>query len=185
MRRYTRYLVVVASVVGLLLGSVASAAAQEEESWELITAAGWNCNNYVDDDDPRDFTVFTIEDIPPSRWAGGGWTIGYVWVERRGDGRGYNVCVGWVDGEGRHPWQAVVGDNEADGHGAIAYVTFIPWNGDSDDRIRHYVQESRADGVGQTSGYNVLAGRVKDFYVGVCIIRQGDYKGCNDERGRD
>jgi hypothetical protein len=63
-------------------------------------------------------------------------------------------------------------------------VTLIPYHGDEGDRERHYI--ARADGYGTVVGYNALWYRVKDFYVGVCLVKQGEgYTGCNDERGRD
>jgi hypothetical protein len=182
-----RLLVVVASAIGLGLGpsAVPAGAAPAGEPGQIDTAARWNCNSLMDDEDPRDFIVFTIEDVPNSPFQGGGVTWGYIWVDRRIDGRGYDVCVGWPTGGSDDPyaWQARVMDNEPDGHGAIAYGTFLPWNGD--DRIRHYIPESRVDGNGNIVGYNMLAFGVRDFYVGVCLIRGGRYTGCNDERGED
>lgn len=187
--RLARLLTVAAAGAGVVLGSSAApaGAAPAAEPGQIDTAARWNCNSLMDDEDPRDFMVFTIEDKPNSPFQGGGVTWGYVWVDPRLDGRGWDVCVGWPTGGADDPyaWQARVRDNEPDGHGAIAYATFIPWNGDSDDRIRHYIAESRVDGNGNTVGYNMLAWGVKEFYMGVCLIKAGRYSGCNDERGRD
>jgi hypothetical protein len=187
--RLARLLLVVTSAVGLVLGLAAMPAsaprAQAQGPSDYDATARWNCNSLMDDEDPRDFIVFTIEDIPNSPFQGGGVTWGFVWVDRRVDGRGYDVCVGWPTGGADDPyaWQARVMDNEPDGHGAIAYMTYEPWY--SDNRVRDYIAESRVDGNGNVTGYNALAFGVKDFYMGVCIVKAGRYSGCNDERGVD
>jgi hypothetical protein len=82
----------------------------------VYTAAGIDCSDWVRDNDPRDFYVFTIEDVPNNPLAGGGYTRGFVWVERRSDGRGYNVCVGWPTDAEPYPWMALLVDNEPDAH---------------------------------------------------------------------
>jgi hypothetical protein len=185
--RYARLFLVVTFSVSLIVGlaPLRASAAQDGSVTTFVATAGFNCNSYMDDEDPRYFIVYTIEDVPNSPFQGGGVTWGFVWVDRRVDGRGYDVCVGWPTGGADDPyaWQARVMDNEPDGHGAIPFVTYVKWNGT--ERIRDYLPDARADGDGHTTGYNVLGFGIKDFYVGVCVIKAGVKTGCNDERGED
>lgn len=102
----------------------------------------------MSDPEPRYFGVSTDE--------GGGHVIGFVWVQRRSDGRGYNVCVGWYNDDPPFPWQAVVKDTAPDGHGAVAYVTYVQ----SGESTRRYHDWKRVDGDGNRAGWNAVYAEV-------------------------
>jgi hypothetical protein len=170
--------VVVASAVAMLGLAIAPAAATASPASEISVSAT-NCDAVMADTGPRRFDELTLDPAPR-----GGSTHGYVWVDRRSDAIGYNVCVGWNSGAEPYPYMATVRDNHADSRGAIAFITFEGWDGDSwTPRQRIYVQ--RADGAGQDAGYNARASKVRNFYVGVCLIAAGVVSYCNDERGSD
>jgi len=151
LRRFT----ILATALSVLIGLITAVPAH---------AAAGVCESRMADTGPRWFDQHSTDTGDGQHGAD---TWGFIYVDKRSDGLGYNVCVDWGTAG-----NAVVYDADADGYGAAAYATYDQWNGSGWTHYSYFLI-ARADGYGTSTGYTFIPTKVKNFYMMACRIKSG------------